>query len=81
MEEQRTTLCLLYCTLPIRLSAKYSKSNCNSNKTYFFQEIRETKMDVTVSPSTRAYVVQLTGAYGPYAVRGTNIIIREESCV
>jgi hypothetical protein len=47
----------------------------------FFQEIRETKMDVTVSPSTRAYVVQLTGAYGPYAVRGTNIIIREESCV
>ncbi len=63
-----------------RLSAKYSNHIIIQIK-YAFQEIRETKMDVTVSPSTRAYVVQLTGAYGPYAVRGTNIIIREESCV
>lgn len=45
-----------------------------------FQRIQETTMNVTVQPSTRAYLVQLTGAYGPYVVRGTNVILREEAC-
>ena len=44
------------------------------------KEMRETSMNVTVRPGTLVYLVQLTGSYGPYVVRGTNVILREETC-
>jgi hypothetical protein len=60
---------------PLRLKQRESVDS------FIVQEARETRLNVTVRPTTRVYLVQLTGSYGPYAVRGTNFIIREENCV